>query len=66
LSLACPIGAIGKRLVATPLVSPQAKSRTMAHVEAAECPVIEKEALKFRDLEHVLIGKVEQLFRGML
>jgi len=26
--------------------------------------VIEKEALKFRELEHVLIEKVEQLFRG--
>jgi hypothetical protein len=28
--------------------------------------VIEKEALKFKELEHVLIEKVEQLFRDML
>jgi hypothetical protein len=28
--------------------------------------VIEKEALKFEELEHVLIEKVEQLFRDML
>jgi hypothetical protein len=27
--------------------------------------VIEKETLKFRDLEHVLIEEVEQLFRDM-
>jgi hypothetical protein len=28
--------------------------------------VIEKESLKFKELEHVLIEKVEQLFRDML
>jgi hypothetical protein len=28
--------------------------------------VIEKKSLKFKELEHVLIGKVEQLFRDML
>jgi len=28
--------------------------------------VIEKEVLKFKDLEQVLIEKVEQLFRDML
>jgi hypothetical protein len=28
--------------------------------------VIEKEALRFKELEHVLIEKVEQLFRDML
>ncbi len=28
--------------------------------------VIEKELLKFKELEHVLIEKVEQLFRDML
>ncbi|MGH6822889.1 MAG: hypothetical protein ACREC4_05260 [Methylocella sp.] len=28
--------------------------------------VIERESLKFKELEHVLIEKVEQLFRDML
>ena len=28
--------------------------------------VIEKESLRFRELEHVLAEKVEQLFRDML
>jgi hypothetical protein len=28
--------------------------------------VIEKESLKFKEVEHVLIEKVEQLFRDML
>jgi len=28
--------------------------------------VIEKESLRFEDLEHVLIEKVDQLFRDML
>ena len=28
--------------------------------------VIEKESLKFKELEHVLIEKVDQLFRDML
>jgi hypothetical protein len=28
--------------------------------------VIDKEKLKFKELEHVLIEKVEQLFRDML
>jgi arsenate reductase-like glutaredoxin family protein len=28
--------------------------------------VIEKESLKFKELEHVLVEKVEQLFRDML
>jgi len=27
--------------------------------------LIEKESLKFRELEHLLIGKVEQFFRDM-
>jgi hypothetical protein len=29
-------------------------------------PVIEKESLKFKEFDRVLIEKVEQLFRGML
>ncbi len=28
--------------------------------------LIEKESLRFKDLEHVLIEKVDQLFRNML
>ncbi len=28
--------------------------------------VIEKESLRFKELEHVLIEKVEQLYRNML
>jgi len=28
--------------------------------------LIEKESLKFKELEHVLIEKVDQLFRNML
>ena len=31
-----------------------------------EASLIEKEALSFKELEHVLIEKVEQLFRKML
>jgi hypothetical protein len=47
----------GRRLVA--------REATLERFPITWNHVIEKETLKFRDLEHVLIEEVEQLFRDM-
>ncbi|MGH6846298.1 MAG: hypothetical protein ACREC0_02330 [Methylocella sp.] len=40
--------------------------RSLEHFPVTRTHVIERESLKFKELEHFLIEKVEQLFRDML